>query len=302
MRFFRRKSEQGLTAYLRLPGRIAYARVDRRVAVPRLLAAGVVPVKGDNWREALARLQGSGPFSLVLNPADYRLRVLDAPNVPAEELKAAVRWQIQDMLDFHADDGTVDVLEVPHPELLSHSRQIFAVAAKNSLLTEEAVLATKAGLDLGIIDILETAQRNLATRLEKQGRALAVFSFIESGGLLTLTLDGELCMARTMGVNQALLESEGMDSALERLTLEIQRSLDHFDRQFGGIPVDRLLLVPMEQVERLRNGLAGNLALPVEVLDMTSVLDVSAVPDVNALPSSCFHAIGAAMRMEDTKP
>jgi MSHA biogenesis protein MshI len=239
---------------------------------------------------------------LVLNPADYRLRVLDAPNVPADELKSAVRWQIQDMLDFHADDGTVDVLQVPHPEHLTHSRQLFAVAAKNSLLAEEAMLASRAGLNLSIIDILETAQRNLATRLETPGRAMAVFSFIESGGLLTLTLDGELCMARTLGVNQTMLESEGMDSALERLALEIQRSLDHFDRQFGGIPVDRLLLVPMEQADRLRDGLAGNLALPVEVLDVAKVLDVSAVPEVNALPSSCFHAIGAALRMEDTQP
>jgi MSHA biogenesis protein MshI len=302
MRFFRRASEQGLTAYLRLPGRIAFARVDRRVPIPKLLAAGVMPVKDDNWNEALAKLNGKGPVSLVLNPADYRLRLLDAPNVPAEELRSAVRWQIQEMLDFHADDGTVDVLEVPHPEHVSHARQIFAVAAKNSLLAEEAVLATNAGLNLTIIDIMETAQRNLATRLETPGRALAVFSFIESGGLLTLTLDGELCMARTLGVNPALLESESIDNVLERLTLEIQRSLDHFDRQFGGIPVDRLLLAPMEKVDSLRDGLAGNLALPVEVLKLADVLDLAAFPDLNALPPACFLAIGAALRMEETKP
>lgn len=302
MQFFRRSRQQGLTAYLRLPGRIAYARVDRRVAVPRLLAAGVVPVKDDNWSEALASLHGKGPVSLILNPADYRLRLLDAPNVPAEELRSAVRWQIQDILDFHADDGTVDVLEVPHPEHVSHAKQIFAVAAKNSLLAEEAVLATNAGLNLTIIDIMETAQRNLATRLETTGRALAVFSFIESGGLLTLTLDGELCMARTIGVNQALLESDGMESVLERLTLEIQRSLDHFDRQFGGIPVDRLLLAPMQKAESLRDGLAGNLALPVALLSLAEVLDVAAFPDLAALPPVCVHAIGAALRMEETKP
>ncbi|MGE4339627.1 MAG: agglutinin biogenesis protein MshI [Pigmentiphaga sp.] len=272
------------------------------MAVPRLLAAGVATVKGENWGEALAQLHGKGPVSLVLKPADYRLRLLDAPNVPADELKSAVRWQIQDMLDFHANDGTVDVLEVPHPEHVSHAKQIFAVAAKNSLLAEEAVLATNAGLNLTIIDIMETAQRNVATRLETPGRALALFSFIETGGLLTLTLDGELCMARTLGVNQTVLDIEGLESVLERLTLEIQRSLDHFDRQFGGIPVDRLLLAPMENVEGLCNGLAGNLALPVKPLDLAEVLDIAALPEANALPPHCFHAIGAALRMEETKP
>lgn len=302
MKFFRRATEQGLTAYLRLPGRIAYARVDRRAAVPRLLDVGVLPVNGDNWGEALARLHRKGPVSLVLRPADYKLRQLDAPNVPADEIKSAVRWQIQDMIDFHADDGTVDVLNVPHPEHLSHVRQIFAVAARNTLLAEETTLATNAGLHLGIIDIVETAQRNLVGRLEKPGRALAVFAFVESGGLLTLTLDGELCMVRTLGVNQALLESGSTDDALERLTLEIQRTLDHFDRQFGGIPVDRLLLLPGEMAGRLREGLAASLALPVEVLDLSAALDTSAFPDVNALPPPCFHAIGAALRMEDTQP
>ncbi len=301
MRFLRRKTEHGLTAYLRLPGRVAYARVDRRAAVPKLLDVGVVPVKDNNWNEALSKLPGRGPISLVLRPSDYKMRLLDAPNVPAEEIKSAVRWQIQDMLDFHANDGTIDVLDVPHPEHLSHVRQIFAVAARNALLAEETTLATNAGLHLTIIDIIETAQRNLVARLEVRGRALAVFAFVETGGLLTLTLDGELCMARTLGVSQALLESD-VDAALERLTLEIQRSLDHFDRQFGGIPVDRLLLLPAGHIGRLRDGLAANLALPVEVLAFANALDTSAFPEVDALPSPCFHAIGAALRMEDSQP
>ena len=301
MRFLRRKAELGLTAYLRLTGRVAYARVDRRAAVPKLLDVGVVPVKDNNWNEALSKLPRRGPLSLVLRPSDYKMRLLDAPNVPAEEIKSAVRWQMQDTLDFHANDGTLDVLDVPHPEHLSHVRQIFAVAARNALLAEETTLATNAGLHLTIIDIIETAQRNLVARLETRGRALAVFAFVETGGLLTLTLDGELCMTRTLGVNPALLESDA-EAALERLTLEIQRSLDHFDRQFGGIPVDRLLLLPGEAIGRLRDGLAGNLALPVEVLSFASALDTSAFPEVDTLPPPCFHAIGAALRMEDSQP
>lgn len=302
MRFFRRARQQGLTAYQRLSGQLVHACVDRRAAVPRLLSAGVVTVGDASWTEALADLKGRGPVSLVLRPGDYRLRVLDAPNVPAEELKSAVRWQIQDMLDFHADDGTIDVLQIPQPEHLTHVRQIFAVAAKNTLIAEETLLAQNAGLNLGIIDILETAQRNLVARLETSRRALATFAFVENGGLLTLTLDGELCLARSLGVNPASLEGDGFESVLDRLSLEIQRSLDHFDRQFGGVPVDRLLLVPVAQGDRLRDGLAGNLALPVETLDLGEVLDISGVPDAKALPGVCYHAIGAALRIEDTRP
>jgi len=38
------------------------------------------------------------------------------------------------------------------------------------------------------------------------------------------------------------------------------------------------------------------------VLKLADALDVSDFPDVDTLPLPCFHAIGAALRMEDTKP
>src|SRR5687768_6611414 len=46
----------------------------------------------------------------VLPSTDYQLLLVDAPNVPAPELKAAVRWKLKDMLDYHVDDATIDVL------------------------------------------------------------------------------------------------------------------------------------------------------------------------------------------------
>lgn len=302
MGFFRRSSQQGLTAYLRLPGRIVYACVDRRAVTPRLLAAGVMPVEGDGWVEALARLKGKGPVSLVLRPGDYRIRMLDAPRVPRQELKSAVRWQLHELLDFDIDDASIDVLDVPYPEHSTHARQIFAVAAKNDLLTEETVLAQRAGITLSIIDILETAQRNLVRPLETRGRALATLSFTDGGGLLTLTLDGELCLVRSFGIKPVSLEDEGFDGVLDRLTLEIQRSLDHFDRQFGGVPVERLYLLPHPQVGPLRDGLATGLALAVEIFDLPQVLDVSAIAQVTSLSPDCYLAIGAALRIEDTLP
>jgi len=300
MRFFRRSTSIGLTAYQRLDGRLAYARVDRRAAVPRLLAAGTVAVAGDDWTRALSALRGAGPVSLVLGVRDYRLRLIDAPQVAPEEIKAAVRWQIQDLLDFHPDDATLDVLAVPQPEHVTHARQLFVVAAKNAVIAEEMRIALAAGLNLTTIDIVETAQRNIAARLEKPGRALVVFALTAGGGLLTVTLDGELCMARHLDVGAGFLGSGRDEIAAERLTLEIQRTLDHFDRQFGGVPVDRLLLAPQGDLPGLRDGLARNLPLPIDVIDLAAVLDVAAHPE--PVPADCFHAVGGALRAEETHP
>ncbi|OYW19819.1 MAG: hypothetical protein B7Z52_03065, partial [Burkholderiales bacterium 12-64-5] len=70
------------------------------------------------------------------------------------------------------------------------------------------------------------------------------------------------------------------------------------DRQFGGVPVARLLLSPVAGAEALRQHLADNLYLPVELLDLTQVLDLQAVPTL-AQPhaqASALHLIGAALR------
>src|SRR5437660_1071667 len=39
----------------------------------------------------------------LLMPSEYQLLSVDAPNVSQEELKAAIRWRLKDMLDFHVD-------------------------------------------------------------------------------------------------------------------------------------------------------------------------------------------------------
>ena len=78
-------------------------------------------------------------------------------------------------------------------------------------------------------------QRNIAALFEEPGRGLAMLAFDERGGLLTFTSGGELYMARQtdIGLSQLTgLAAGARDSVLDRLVLELQRSLDHFDRQF----------------------------------------------------------------------
>jgi len=51
--------------------------------------------------------------STLLDIGDYQLLLVDAPEVPPQELRAAVRWQIQDLIDFHIDDAVLDVFDAP---------------------------------------------------------------------------------------------------------------------------------------------------------------------------------------------
>ncbi|MBX9868815.1 MAG: agglutinin biogenesis protein MshI, partial [Burkholderiaceae bacterium] len=91
-------------------------------------------------------------------------------------------------------------------------------------------------------------------------------------------------------------------SIFERITLELQRSLDYFDRQHHFINTEKLMLAPLGEVgESLCNYLSSNLYLPVEVLNLSNIIDLSQVPELNdaQLQQKYFMTIGAALRRDE---
>ena len=47
----------------------------------------------------------------TLNIGSYALLLVEAPDVPATELRAAIRWRVKDLIDFHIDDAVIDVFD-----------------------------------------------------------------------------------------------------------------------------------------------------------------------------------------------
>jgi len=52
-------------------------------------------------------------ITTLLGANEYQLLMEEAPNVPVDELKAALRWKIKDSLNYDVADGTVDELQIP---------------------------------------------------------------------------------------------------------------------------------------------------------------------------------------------
>jgi len=73
----------------------------------------------------------------LMRPGEYQLLTVEAPAVPPAELKAAVRWSVQGLIDFHIDDATVDVLDIPADAAGSGAtRAMYAVIARNELVKQ----------------------------------------------------------------------------------------------------------------------------------------------------------------------
>ncbi|TFW30981.1 type IV pilus biogenesis protein PilM [Massilia horti] len=248
---------------------------------------------------------GSHRCTTLLGGGDYQMLAVDAPNVPANELKTAVRWRLKDMLDFPLDDAAVDVAEIPVDPNASVRPQhtLFAVAASNSVIKARQQLFCKAKVGLSVIDIPEMAQRNVSALLEPEGRGVAMLSFGPDGGLLTVSYKAELYLSRRIDVTlEQLLEPdhERKHASFEKITLELQRSLDHFERQFSFISVSKLVLGP-SLVEDLEEYLSSNLYMPVETLDLAALFDISRTPELadKAVQRRFFLPLGAALRSDE---
>ncbi|PWF47734.1 agglutinin biogenesis protein MshI [Massilia glaciei] len=256
--------------------------------------------------EKLAREVQAARFrcSTFLSVAEYQMLAVEAPNVQPEELKVAVRWRLKDMLDFHVDDATIDVLDIPpDASVAGRTHSMFAVAARNSVIEARQALFVGAGVELDAIDIPDTAQRNISALLAPEGRGVAMLAFTDEGGLLTVTYNGELYLSRRIDVTLEQVHEvdlERRERAFERIMLELQRSLDHFDRQFHFITVAKLVLGPMPPCG-LHAHLATNLYMQVEELDLAKVFDLSLVPELNevAHQQRFFRSLGAALRIEE---
>ncbi len=250
---------------------------------------------------------GAFQFTTLLAPEEYQILLVDAPNVPAEEMKTAVRFRIKDSLNYHVDEATVDVLQIPgNANSGNRPQSLFAIAASNEILKKRISLFEKAKINLSVIDIPEMAQRNIAALFETEGRGLALLSFDARGGLLTFTSGGELYLARRLDITsgQLLDANESIrQQYVERVELEIQRSMDYFDRQFHYITLGKMLvsapagagLVPL---------FANSLGLPVEAINLAEALDISATPVLldSEFVTEALPAVGAALRQERRKP
>lgn len=241
--------------------------------------------------------------STLLSGREYQILNVEAPNVPREEMKTAVRWRLKDILDFPVAEATIDVLDIPLEANARAQQSLFVVAARNGVIAPRQKLFLDAKVELAAIDIPEMAQRNVSAMLEPEGRGVAMLSFDDGGGLLTVSYRGELYLSRRFDVTLAHLlepDHERKHASFDKITLELQRSLDHFERQYSFISVSKLVLGP-SPVDGLEEYLSSNLYTPVETLDLAALFDLEAVPELadRALQQRFFLPIGAALRTMD---
>jgi MSHA biogenesis protein MshI len=311
-------------------------------AAPRqVLRCGTLPFDAERPQDLARQLRSLGlpTRSIVaLLPLDQcPLLQIEAPAVPPEELKSAARWRIKDLVDCHVDDLTLDVMLVGDGRPRAQ-KQAFVAAAPTRVIERIAAVCESAGLQLGAIDIRETAQRNLqhaiARAAGRTDRAQALLMKHGDQCLLTICAEGELFVARRFDWNGAMATAlpgafqrlsqpipldggsggdgdlpdfidYGAESTFDaaaadvpRIVLDLQRSLDLWERSWPELPLAALSVDVGEHTTALVGLLARQPGLPVTPFDPRPAFDglQQACRGNAALARHCLPLLGALLR------
>ena len=294
----------------------------------KVLKFGVERQGTDNTEDFIFRLQALGLEGLdtrvMLRSEQYQFLQIDSPAVPAEELRSAIRYQIKDKLKGDLDDVTLDMMPVGDSQQEKTSGQLFVVAADNLMMRQTLVLADAMDWNVAVIDIQETAQRNLQSALAglegREGNANA--ALVSSDGksiVLTISANNALFYRHQYELPEGFLvapweqgsslpEEFGEpadvsqssawvvdDIRVGRFLAQVQRSLDIWNRSWASLPLDGMRVYAGESSENLSTRFG------VEFRQTVLPMDVSGLfPEFEGGPESdkalCLPLLGVLIR------
>jgi len=236
--------------------------------------------------------------STLLNIGDYQLLVVDAPDVQPQELRAAVRWKIQDLIDFSIDDAIIDVFDAPPGGPAGTVKQMYVVVANNDTIRDRIDKLENNGVNLKIIDIPELAMRNLAARLPEDQSGLVTLYFSQQQCLITLTHNETLFLTRTIDFRYSDLNKKSRNPIefSDRLALEIQRSLDYYEQHFRKAAIQTIAILPPPVIlDGLEDKLKQALGLTIRSITLNDIINSEQTLDPESA-ATCLLAVGSALR------
>lgn len=237
---------------------------------------------------------------LVLQRHQYQLLPAEAPEVPREQWADAVRWQLRDLVSFPVADAQIDLLEIPAETNQRGRPSVLAAIAPRQELAPIAEDALRARAPWKVMDLPETALRNLAALLEEPGRGIALLLIDETHSTLVITASGELLQARHIDVSAAQIAEPDealRQQAFDRAGLGLQRTLDSFERLFSRVTLSRLV-VSTTTSDDFTDYVRELLYVPVVRLRIDDCIDFDGADLAGTLTTATVSpiAIGAALR------
>lgn len=233
----------------------------------------------------------------------YQLIIVDSPNVSEEEMKAAVRWKIKDLIDFNIDEAVIDVFPIPDQK---SGDKVYVVVARKQNVETHCKQLTDAGFALDTVDIPEMAMRNVATLVPEDIAGVAMLYLDAQRGLITISRQSSLYLSRHIDTGFEEIEvlfgnedKERIQEYADKIVVELQRSLDYYESNFNLAAISNVLIAPTPSViPEIDQYIQNQLGVNCRYLDMNTLIDMEQVMDQETQWAS-FMSIGSALRTEE---
>lgn len=240
---------------------------------------------------------------ILLTPEQYRAMSIEAPAVNGEEIKQAVCWRIADLLDYPVDQATIDFYPLPKSNRVNSTPMLEVVACANQMVSALTQQCRQAGLNVKVIDIQETALRNLATLLRENEQGIALLHLQQNAGRIIIQKRGELYLSRKISCGYLQLaedtplnDSNQIAMEQDSLALEIQRSFDYVENYFDIPPITSLAAVLMPiNTQNIINFLSINHGITARAMDLSAIIEGDILLD-DTTQNICAPVIGASLR------
>ncbi|MEM0911586.1 MAG: biogenesis protein MshI [Pseudomonadota bacterium] len=248
----------------------------------------------NNWQQKLHsfvkenKLQGAACY-FALTAHWYKLLQIDKPDVPSEEVFAALQWPLQEVIGAQ-QDITYDYIDLPVK--VSGYNKVLAVAIAKKDIENISEAIFDAGLFLQTITVEEFATLNLLPKSSE-----AIITLIQEQGeelVINIIKDGHLYFSRKLkGFENigSFTEQELEMGVLDSLGVQVQRSMDYFESQLRQPPVNRIL---MKLDTRHDQYVAEKITTAMGVKCELFVPDITLDNELN-LQMASFSCLGAAM-------
>jgi MSHA biogenesis protein MshI len=214
------------------------------------------------------KYQLQGQCHLVLASSQTQVVQVDKPNIPEDEVNAALKWQIKDLVSYPPEDMVLDYFD--GPTLAGGNEKINVVCASKKDLLAFIEPLSQNGL---VLKTITTEEFAFASLMPVQNEAcLMVCQQPNEEIVLLIVKQGKVYFSRRLrGFSQISTKSEDELSfgVVDSLSLEIQRSTDYFERQLKQAPIRTIeIIVPMLTEAALARKLAENTNVAVNLLAM----------------------------------
>lgn len=201
------------------------------------------------------------PTVISMDVEEYELHLVESPPVAEEELSDALSFRIAEFVNDTAEGKLLQAFALPNDAYRGRMQMAYAAITSRTYIEKLVSFSNEAGLKLQQISINELSTLNVIANMESQ-ICIALLRLEARSGVVYLYRDGALYFTRkiSLGIDDLDVDKPSsatgdgalsiqMNSRLDVLALELQRSLDYFESQVGVGSVSQLLVLKPDYVD-----------------------------------------------------